>query len=150
MVKSCILTLVLIAIAMSFDFGNFEFNFGNLLYFLDMPSLLLIVIPTISLTIGNFSWKTYKKTWAIPFGNPENFEQSELIETHKCVNYMGNMFVIMGLIGTLIGVVLLLQNLDDPEMVGPSVAIAIMTLFYSVILKGFCMHRASKIEQFIK
>ena len=150
MVKSCILTLVLIAIAMSFDFGNFEFNFGNLLYFLDMPSLLLIVIPTISLTIGNFSWKTYKKTWEIPFGNPENFDQSELIETHKCVNYMGNMFVIMGLVGNLIGVVLLLQNLDDPEMVGPSVAIAIMTLFYSVILKGFCMHRASKIEQFIK
>ena len=44
----------------------------------------------------------------------------------------------------------ILQNLDDPKMIGPAVAIAIMTLFYSVILKGFCMHRASKIEQFIK
>ena len=30
------------------------------------------------------------------------------------------------------------------------IAIAIMSLFYSVILKGVCMHRASKIEQFIK
>ena len=66
------------------------------------------------------------------------------------MNYMGNMFVIMGLVGNLIGVVLLLQNLDDPKMVRPAASIAIMTLFYSVILKGFCMHRASKIEQFIK
>ena len=102
MIKSLILTLVIIAIAISFDFRKFEFNFGYLLYFVDLPSLLLIVIPPVGLTIGNFSWKTYKKTWSIPFGNPENFEQSELIETHKCVNYMGNMFVIMGLVGPLI------------------------------------------------
>ena len=150
MIKSSILALVIIAIGMSFDFRNLEFKLGHLAYFIDLPSLLIVVIPTLGLAIGNFSWKTYKKTWSIPFGNPENYEQSELIETHKCVNYMGNMFVIMGLIGSLIGVVLILQNLDDPKMIGPAAAIAIMTLFYSVILKGFCMHRASKIEQFIK
>ena len=150
MIKSLILTLVIIAIVISFDFGKFEFNFGYLLYFVHLPSLLLIVIPPVGLTIGNFSWETYKKTWSIPFGNPENFEQSELIETHKCVKYMGNMFVIMGLVGPLIGIVLMLQNKDDPKMAAPEIAIAIMSLFYSVILKGGCMHRASKIEQFIK
>ena len=150
MIKSLILTLVIIVIGMSFDFGNFEFKLGNLAYFIDLPSLIIVVIPTLGLAIGNFSWKTYKKTWSIPFGNPENYEQSELIETHKCVNYMGNMFVIMGLIGSLIGVVLTLQTLDDPKMIGPAVAISIMTLFYSVMLKGYCMHRSSKIEQFIK
>ena len=150
MIKSLILALVILVIGMSFDFRNFEFKLGNLAYFLDLPSLIIVVIPTLGLSIGNFSWKTYKKTWSIPFGNPEHYEQSELIETHKCVNYMGNMFVIMGLIGSLIGVVLILQNIDEPKMVAPAVAIAIMTLFYSVILKGFCMHRASKIEQFIQ
>ncbi len=150
MIKSLILALVIIAIGMSFDFKNFEFKLVNLAYFIDIPSLIFVVIPTLGLAIGNFSWKTYKKTWLIPFGNPENYEQSELIETHKCVNYMGNMFIIMGLIGSLIGVVLILQNLDDPKKIGPAVAITIMTLFYSVILKGFCMHRSSKIEQFIK
>ena len=150
MIKSLILTLVIIAIVISFDFGKFEFNFGYLLYFVHLPSLLLIVIPPVGLTIGNFSWETYKKTWSIPFGNPENYEQSELRETHKCVNYMGNMFVIMGLVGPLIGIVLMLQNKDDPKMAAPEIAIAIMSLFYSVILKGVCMHRASKIEQFIK
>ena len=150
MIKSLILALVIIAIGMSFDFRNLEFKLGHLAYFLDLPSLIIVVIPTLGLSIGNFSWKTYKKTWSIPFGNPENYEQSELRETHKCVNYMGNMFVIMGLIGSLIGVVLILQNIDEPKMVAPAAAIAIMTLFYSVILKGFCMHRASKIEQFIK
>ena len=143
MIKSLILTLVIIAIVISFDFGY-------LLYFVHLPSLLLIVILTVGLTIGSFSWGTYKKTWSIPFGNPGNFEQSELIETHKCVKYMGNMFITMGLVGPLIGIVLMLQNKDDPKMAAPEIAIAIMSLFYSVILKGVCMHRASKIEQFIK
>ena len=150
MIKSSILALVIIAIGMSFDFRNLEFKLEHLAYFIDLPSLLIVVIPTLGLSIGNFSWKTYKKTWSIPFGNPENYEQSELIETHKCVNYMGNMFVMMGLIGSLIGVVLILQNVDEPKMVASAAAIAIIPLFYSVILKGFCMHRASKIEQFIK
>ena len=61
MIKSLILTLVIIAIAIaiSFDFGKFEFNFGYLLYFVDLPSLVFVVIPPVGLTIGNFSWKTY-------------------------------------------------------------------------------------------
>ena len=43
---------------------------------------------------------------------------------------------------------ILLNNLNDPKMIGPAVAVAIMTLFYSFIFKGFSMHRASKIEQY--
>ena len=76
MIKSLILALVIIAIGMSFDFRNLEFKLGHLAYFIDLPSLLIVVIPTLGLSIGNFSWKTYKKTWSIPFGNPENYEQS--------------------------------------------------------------------------
>ena len=77
MIKSLILTLVIIAIGMSFDFKNFEFKLVNLAYFIDIPSLIFVVIPTLGLAVGNFSWKTYKKTWSIPFGNPENYQQSE-------------------------------------------------------------------------
>ena len=40
----------------------------------------------------------------------------------------------MGLIGTLIGLVQMLGNLSDPEKIGPSMAIAILTTFYGAIL----------------
>ena len=61
MIKSSILALVIIAIGMSFDFRNLEFKLEHLAYFIDLPSLLIVVIPTLGLSIGNFSWKTYKK-----------------------------------------------------------------------------------------
>lgn len=40
----------------------------------------------------------------------------------------------MGLIGTLIGLVQMLANLQDPETIGPAMAFALLTTFYGAIL----------------
>ncbi|MCH9844969.1 MAG: MotA/TolQ/ExbB proton channel family protein [Alphaproteobacteria bacterium] len=40
----------------------------------------------------------------------------------------------MGLIGTLVGLVQMLAQLDDPSSIGPSMAVALLTTFYGVIL----------------
>lgn len=39
-----------------------------------------------------------------------------------------------GMIGTLIGLVIMLGNLQDPQKIGPSLAVAIITTFYGAIL----------------
>jgi chemotaxis protein MotA len=39
----------------------------------------------------------------------------------------------MGLIGTLIGLVGMLQNMDDPSSIGPSMAVALLTTFYGAL-----------------
>ena len=38
------------------------------------------------------------------------------------------------MIGTLIGLVQMLRNLDDPSTIGPAMAIALITTFYGAIL----------------
>lgn len=38
------------------------------------------------------------------------------------------------MIGTLIGLVLMLNNLETPETIGPSMAIALLTTFYGMVL----------------
>ncbi|MCA9555182.1 MAG: MotA/TolQ/ExbB proton channel family protein [Myxococcales bacterium] len=40
----------------------------------------------------------------------------------------------MGMIGTLIGLVQMLQTLDDPAKIGPAMAVALLTTFYGAIL----------------
>ncbi len=40
----------------------------------------------------------------------------------------------MGLIGTLVGLVQMLANLDDPASIGPGMAVALLTTFYGAIL----------------
>jgi chemotaxis protein MotA len=47
---------------------------------------------------------------------------------------MGTISPSMGLIGTLVGLVQMLQNLSDPSSIGPAMAVALLTTFYGAIL----------------
>jgi chemotaxis protein MotA len=47
---------------------------------------------------------------------------------------MGTIAPSMGLIGTLVGLVQMLQNLSDPSSIGPAMAVALLTTFYGAIL----------------
>ncbi len=40
----------------------------------------------------------------------------------------------MGMIGTLIGLVQMLQNMSDPSSIGPAMAVALLTTFYGAII----------------
>lgn len=47
---------------------------------------------------------------------------------------MANIAPAMGLIGTLIGLVHMLENLNDPAKIGPGMATALLTTFYGAVL----------------
>ena len=145
-----IVFFVILTFAISFDPSTLSINLGYFMYLLDIGSLVIVLVPTIVFAIGAYSWETYGKTWSIPFGNPENCEQSELVEVNKCLNFMGNMSVVMGIIGTFIGVILLLNFLQQGVDLSRAIAIAVVTLFYGFLFKALCMFASSKVEKFIK
>lgn len=52
----------------------------------------------------------------------------------RVLNSMGTYAPAFGMIGTLIGLVLMLRNLDNPAGIGPGLSIALITTFYGAIL----------------
>ncbi|MFQ5515189.1 MAG: motility protein A [Myxococcota bacterium] len=48
--------------------------------------------------------------------------------------FMASTAPAMGMIGTLIGLVNMLQSLDDPSSIGPAMAVALLTTFYGAVL----------------
>lgn len=52
----------------------------------------------------------------------------------QVLSSMGSVAPAMGLIGTLIGLVQMLQHLDSPEKIGPAMAIALLTTLYGALL----------------
>ncbi|NCC24546.1 MAG: motility protein A [Deltaproteobacteria bacterium] len=52
----------------------------------------------------------------------------------EIVSAMGGYAPAMGMIGTVIGLVMMLQTMDDPASIGPSMAVALITTFYGAIL----------------
>jgi chemotaxis protein MotA len=60
---------------------------------------------------------------------------------------MGTFAPALGLIGTLIGLVGMLQNMSDPSSIGPQMAIALLTTFYGAMLANLVFNPlASKLR----
>lgn len=186
-----VMTFVLISIAILI--GKSDANFFN------VPSFLIVILGTISVTAVSFSWDEFKSAGSViknslfqtqrkPIDtartlmdlavlakqkgllslsaiNPElrkdphlfkavqvvtdgyKPEQIESVlaldldamtERHRrSANILrrgAEIAPAMGLIGTLIGLVQMLANLQDPETIGPAMAVALLTTFYGAIL----------------
>jgi len=53
----------------------------------------------------------------------------------------------MGMMGTLIGLVQMLQQMDNPSSIGPAMAVALLTTFYGVVLANLiCLPFAGKLK----
>ena len=65
-------------------------------------------------------------------------EMRSLRERHRVgqriFKFMASTAPAMGMVGTLIGLVQMLQTLDDPDSIGPAMAVALLTTLYGAIL----------------
>ena len=65
------------------------------------------------------------------------------------VGTMASLCPAWGMLGTLVGLVLLLQNLDDPSAIGPAMAVALITTFYGSLFANTIFSPAKKkLEQY--
>ncbi len=83
---------------------------GTLAAFIDAPSMFIVLGISVPLVyVRGFTWKRFRR-----------------------------LLVSAGAIGTVTGLVLMLQNLDDPAQIGPGMATALITLYYSLVGAAFC------------
>jgi chemotaxis protein MotA len=62
---------------------------------------------------------------------------------------LGELFPAFGMIGTLIGLIQMLQNLNDPSALGPGMAVAMITTLYGAILANvLCVPISKKLKLF--
>ena len=60
---------------------------------------------------------------------------------------LGTFAPALGMIGTLIGLVQMLQTMDDPSSIGPAMAVALLTTFYGALLANvLCLPIAGKLK----
>jgi chemotaxis protein MotA len=60
---------------------------------------------------------------------------------------LGDIAPAMGMIGTLIGLVAMLSNMDDPKSIGPAMAVALLTTLYGAFLANIiCLPISAKLN----
>jgi chemotaxis protein MotA len=63
--------------------------------------------------------------------------EPDIVKSSHIFEEMSEYAVAAGLIGTLIGVIKMLGNMDDPTALGPAIAVSLLTLFYGTVLSQF-------------
>lgn len=67
-------------------------------------------------------------------------EMAFLEERHRegqaLFTYMGSMSPAFGMLGTVIGLIIMLGSLNDPDAIGPGLAMALITTFYGSVLSN--------------
>ncbi len=145
-----ILGFALIFIASSFDFMNFSLKASNLQFFVDLPSLIIVLLPTIYYAATVHGWGIYGNSWKALLGSVEGIPKNQLEPTRLCLRDLGNLSLIWGILGTFLGVILLLQDSSGViEQWGlyPAIAVSLITLFYGILFYMLCLVSKSRIER---
>ena len=115
----------------------------DLLGLVNVPSLIITIGATFLLllvTDGGGTFKTHGiggfAKWLAPSAGVD-WSAADHRAAERFANTGSVLAVLSGVVGTLIGLVQMLQALDDPSKVGPALAVAQLTHFYAVGMLAF-------------
>jgi flagellar motor component MotA len=100
--------------------GYFLHMNGPLTVFIDIPSLLFILLSVIASNL-------------IFLGS--NIKQAKLDDI---TSISSRSAILAGVLCCLIGLIASLQNLSDPSSIGPAMALTYLPILYSIIIVFFC------------
>jgi flagellar motor component MotA len=106
---------------------------GNLLMFVDLAWLIIIVIPTILLCFTTFSPADIGRSFQASFGRggaPEKDLKISVVFFKALQRYL----VLSACIGSVIGLIAILTNIQDKSSVGMGLAILLDGAFYSALM----------------
>ena len=150
MVIAHLLGFALIFIACTFDFMRLALMPEKIQYVLDIPSLIIVVLPTVYYSVSVHGWKSYGNSWKALLGSVKNIDKSQLEPTKLCLRDLGTLSLIWGILGTFVGAILTLREMESilsQDPLFPAVAISLITLFYGIILYMLCLVSKSRIER---
>jgi flagellar motor component MotA len=111
------------------------FAAARIVYFLDYPSLIMVIVPAAVLCLAAFPPRVIGKSFFVAFSRQEATEQ-ELRQAAVFFVSLQRFFLLSGAIGALIGIVTILAQLQEVAMarIGQGVALLLITVFYSLVL----------------
>ena len=101
--------------------------------FINGPSLLIVVGLVLCVGLANHTTKEVSNAFQVALSNEpvdpnEGQRHAAVLQTFRIAATGA------GITGTFIGFIQMLANMDDPSKIGPAMAVALLTIFYAVLL----------------
>lgn len=118
---------------------------GNIIYFYDIPSLILIVVLLLILLFMCGLTKDFFRGIGFFFGKNKQMDECELRRTLAAFKLVLIALPLDGLVSSSIAIVAILGLLTDKTALGPNLAVAILTVLYSLVLELLLLPIAAKL-----
>lgn len=102
---------------------------GSLAWFIDMPSIMITLGITVFVLIASESIWDFRQAFVIVYGKQEHSNEQIQLSWGAMKTVL---FTIpfAGIFAFLVGVVAIIQHISDIAILGPNLAVAILSLFY--------------------
>ena len=132
-------------LAVVFILLNAWMTAGNIMWFLDFPSLVLIAVLMWILLFMCGLTKDFCRGISLFFKKDKTVEREELERTLVAFKLVLIALPIGGFVASLIALVAIIGLLDNSALLGPNLAVAILTLLYSLIIELLLLPVAAKL-----
>jgi chemotaxis protein MotA len=122
---------------------------GEVSMFLNVPSLLIVIPPAVFFTLASSSSQSVKHALNVMLSERLDFEKIELVTAKQVFKTFGNMNMLMGWIGVIIGAIAMASNIESEvfsQVFSPAFAVCLLTLFYALLIKALCYAAEAKIQ----
>lgn len=82
--------------------------------FIDIPSILIVLGPVLAVIIAHHGFHGFQNIFKVD-------KSTEVLKS------IGTTAQLAGLLGSAIGIILMLQNLNDPAALGPAIAVSLLS-----------------------
>ena len=113
-----------------------SYGLSALAWFLDLPSLLIIMMILIPGLMIMGEWKDFTKAFSVGIKDYRLLELKNIIEA---VDAAQKLTVFAALFAIIISGVLILGHIDDLTMIGPNLAVCFLSGLYAVIIEFFLL-----------
>ncbi|MCP4129929.1 MAG: hypothetical protein GY754_02825 [bacterium] len=134
-----VLVLILIVAAMEMSGVSFWLIYDPLsLLFINLPPLIMVLL-------GGFA-RDFARGWkGVMAPNGNRLSLKELKAAARVFDFLYKASIGIGIAGTLLGLFMMLLNIEDRSAIGPGAAIAILTTFWGLII-GLFLYLPIKIK----
>lgn len=122
------LALCVLALGMVFAAARID-------YFMDYPSLIVVVVPAVVLGLAAFPPRVIGRSFTVAFSR-QAASEAELRQAAVFFRALERFILLSGFLGALIGVVTILSQQEEVPMkkVAQGFALLLITVFYSLVL----------------
>ncbi|MEN6312973.1 MAG: hypothetical protein ABFD25_01860 [Clostridiaceae bacterium] len=122
----------------------------TLSHFIDMPSIVIILAFSISMLMASGLFPDFLRGFKIIGEKVNTWSIIELKKTEIALELMIKLLLLSGLLGSLIGLVSILANLNDLSKLGPCIGVSALSFLYSVVIVFILLPVKAKVNAIIQ